>query len=534
MAITRCAVYTRKSSEEGLEQNFNSLHAQREACEAYVLSQKHEGWVLVPTANDDGGFSGGSMERPGLKALLADVEAGLIDTVVVYKVDRLTRSLADFAKMVERFDARSVSFVSVTQAFNITTSMGRLTLNVLLSFAQFEREVTGERIRDKIAASKAKGMWMGGMVPLGYDVVDRALIINPAEADQVRTLFDLYLAGHSVDRVVERAAELNIRSKTRTTAKSGKVTGGTPLGRGSLYAMLGNPIYVGEIGHGDKRYPGQHEALLDRGTWDAAQARLAASRRKAKGTRSAPPALLSGLVRQGDGARMTASHTVKATTRYCYYASDSLRVPARDLDAVVVEALVTHLSTPEMLAGSLHDLTLLTPEVVTAARGMAQALRRAGAAAKRDLLLDLVEQVTLGNDTVITRIRLGMIGLDGHANVIKETELGRAKARLALVVPGARTSTPDRALINIVAQARAWFEDLASGACDTLAAIAQRHGVTTAYVRQHIGAAFLAPDIVAAIVEGRQPRVLTVATLRDLLPLPLDWGEQRTLLAQQN
>ena len=274
----RCAIYTRKSSEEGLEQDFNSLHAQREACEAYVLSQKHEGWRALPTTYDDGGFSGGSLERPGLKKLLEDIASGLIDVVVVYKVDRLTRSLTDFSRIVEIFDKHGVSFVSVTQAFNTTTSMGRLTLNVLLSFAQFEREVTGERIRDKIAASKKKGMWMGGFVPLGFAKKDRSLVIVESEAEVVRTLYRLYLKHGTVAALKQEADWLDLRSKAYDTIAE-PLRGGKPFSRGHLYRILANPLYVGEIDHKGTCYPGQHEPVIDRKTWDAAQAQLKANNR---------------------------------------------------------------------------------------------------------------------------------------------------------------------------------------------------------------------------------------------------------------
>ena len=270
---TLCAIYTRKSSEEGLDQDFNSLHAQREACEAYVASQKHEGWRVLPATYDDGGFSGGSMERPGLERLLADIQSGAVDVVVVYKVDRLTRSLTDFAKIVEIFDRHGVSFVSVTQSFNTTTSMGRLTLNVLLSFAQFEREVTGERIRDKIAASKKKGLWMGGWVPLGYDADGRTLTINEPEAETVRQLFRLYLDLGTVAAVQEEARLRGLTTK-RYVAGNGRQTGGLSFSRGHLYKIVSNPLYVGEIAHRDRRYGGQHPAIVDRATWDAAQAQL--------------------------------------------------------------------------------------------------------------------------------------------------------------------------------------------------------------------------------------------------------------------
>src|SRR3979490_3093400 len=258
----RCAIYTLKSSEEGLEQEFNSLHAQREASEAYILSQRHEGWVVVPSAYDDGGFSGGNLERPGLHRLLADIRAGRIDVIVTYKVDRLTRSLADFARLIEIFDAHHVSFVSVTQQFNTTTSMGRLTLNVLLSFAQFEREVTGERIRDKIAASKQKGMWMGGWVPIGYDRKDRTLTINETEALTVRTIFDLFLKLKNIQRVQIELMRLNLPTKPYATPR-GRAIGGLPCARGHIYKILSNPLYMGEIEHRGVRYPGLHPPLID-------------------------------------------------------------------------------------------------------------------------------------------------------------------------------------------------------------------------------------------------------------------------------
>src|SRR5271169_3971216 len=272
-AIRRCAVYTRKSSEEGLEQDFNSLHAQREASEAFIKSQQGEGWRLVKTAYDDGGLSGGNMERPALQRLLEDIRHGLVDAVVVYKVDRLTRSLADFAKMVELFDARGISFVAVTQQFNTTTSMGRLTLNVLLSFAQFEREVTGERIRDKIAASKRKGMWMGGVPSLGYDIRERRLVVNPTEAKTVRYIYECYLELGCVRQLSKELDKRGIVSKVRVSQKGIK-SGGCRFSRGALYELLANPIYVGEIRHKRERHPGQHEAILDRKLWERVQRKL--------------------------------------------------------------------------------------------------------------------------------------------------------------------------------------------------------------------------------------------------------------------
>jgi DNA invertase Pin-like site-specific DNA recombinase len=312
--MLRCAIYTRKSTDEGLEQEFNSLDAQREACEAYIKSQKHEGWKLLPQHYDDGGYSGGSMDRPALKKLLGEVEAGRVDIIVVYKVDRLSRALSDFARMVELFDKHKVSFVSVTQQFNTTTSMGRLTLNVLLSFAQFEREVTAERIRDKIAASKKKGMWMGSPPPLGYDVQDKKLVINESEAETVRTLFDLYLDLGSVRALKEEADRRGIRTKHRPNSKN---PGNKPFSRGNLYILLNNPLYVSEVRHKAETYPGQHDAIIDRETWIAVQDRLAdnaASRRRPTNEKSSH--LLTGLLFDETGDRLVPTHTNKKGVRF--------------------------------------------------------------------------------------------------------------------------------------------------------------------------------------------------------------------------
>src|ERR1700756_696150 len=314
----RCAIYTRKSSEEGLEQEFNSLEAQREACEAFLCSQRNEGWVLARTHYDDGGFSGGNLERPAAQHLLTDIRAGRIDIVVVYKVDRLTRSLADFARLVELFEAQGLSFVSVTQQFNTTSLMGRLTLNVLLSFAQFEREVTGERIRDKIAASKKKGMWMGGNVPLGYDASARTLVINPAEAETVRRVFTLYRELGCVRRVKEEADRLGLRTKGSTTT-NGTERGGKPFSRGHLYTLLSNPNYTGHKAHKGVLYPGQQAALIDDESWSTVRDQLAANtsnhRRKTKATE---PSLLAGLLVDARGGRLPPSHAVKKGRRYRY------------------------------------------------------------------------------------------------------------------------------------------------------------------------------------------------------------------------
>jgi site-specific DNA recombinase len=315
--IRRCAIYTRKSSEEGLEQDFNSLHAQREACEAFIKSQAGEGWRLVKTAYDDGGLSGATMERPALQRLLSDINQGLIDVVVVYKVDRLTRSLSDFAKMVEMFDSHGVSFVAVTQQFNTTTSMGRLTLNVLLSFAQFEREVTGERIRDKIAASKQKGMWMGGLVPLGYDVIDRRLEVNQSEVQKVLEIFRGYLELGSVRLLMEELDRRGIRSKVRV-AKNGKTSGGNSFSRGALYVLLSNPIYIGEIRHKGIRHPGLHEPVVERELWEKTQLLLRSQAVRGRSRTKAVASPLMGRLFDESGQSLTPSHAVKGERRYRY------------------------------------------------------------------------------------------------------------------------------------------------------------------------------------------------------------------------
>jgi DNA invertase Pin-like site-specific DNA recombinase len=351
-ARLRCAIYTRKSTDDGLEQAFNSLHAQREACEAFVRSQRGNGWVALPMNYDDGGVSGGSLNRPALRALMADIGDRKVDLVVVYKVDRLTRSLADFAKLIELFDTHGVSFVSVTQQFNTTTSMGRLTLNMLLSFAQFEREVTGERIRDKIAASKQKGMWMGGPPPLGYDVADRKLVVNPAEAEVVRTLFRLYLELGNARRLKKEADCLGIITKRRSY--DGRAAGGRPFSRGNLYQLLRNPLYIGEVPHRGKTYPGQHEAIIDRETWDAVQCRLtenAQVRHTDKNTKGS--SLLTGLVYDETGDLLSPSHATKNGRRYRYYISrrimhgpdphgDGWRIPAKELEEAIRRPIARH------------------------------------------------------------------------------------------------------------------------------------------------------------------------------------------------
>ncbi|WP_461496350.1 recombinase family protein, partial [Pyruvatibacter sp.] len=325
MSKIRCAIYTRKSSEEGLEQEFNSLDAQREACAAYIASQKHEGWMLLPENYDDGGLSGGSLERPALKRLLEDIAAGKVDQIIVYKIDRLTRSLADFSKIVDVLDAAEASFVSVTQSFNTATSMGRLTLNMLLSFAQFEREVTAERIRDKIAASKRKGLWMGGSVPMGYDPDGRTLTINSNEAPTIRTLYDLYEQYGTVREVKGQADLLGLKSRQRR-GSDGSVTGGNPFDRGHIHHILTNPIYAGRIRHREKVFDGQHLAIIDPARWDCIQRQLQDGAAKGRARKTAKQrSLLCGKVFDETGDRLTPSHTkTRKGARLRYYVSHRL------------------------------------------------------------------------------------------------------------------------------------------------------------------------------------------------------------------
>jgi site-specific DNA recombinase len=349
----RCAIYTRKSSEEGLEQEFNSLDAQREACNAYISSQRSEGWVALASLYDDGGVSGGTLDRPALKRLLADIESGRVDVVVVYKIDRLSRALMDFTKLVEIFDRNDVTFVSVTQSFNTTTSMGRLTLNILLSFAQFEREVIGERIRDKIAASRKHGMWMGGVVPMGYRVHDRKLVIDEKEAATVRMIFGQFLEFGSTALLAKAVATAGIRGRR-----------GKPLNKGSLYKLLANRTYIGEVTHKSAVYPGQHEPIISRKEWDKVRSVLQVSPRARAGrTRATTPALLKGLIFGPTGTAMSPTHTRRSNRLYRYYVSQSVlkhgpeacpvrRVPAAEIEAAVVDQLRGMLRSPEVIVAT--------------------------------------------------------------------------------------------------------------------------------------------------------------------------------------
>lgn len=568
MTRVRCAIYTRKSSEEGLEQTFNSLDAQREACFSYIESQRHEGWRALSTTYDDGGFSGGTMDRPALTHLLADVEAGRLDTIVVYKVDRLTRSLADFARIVERLEAAGVSFVSVTQQFSTTSSMGRLTLNVLLSFAQFEREVTGERIRDKIAASKRKGMWMGGQVPLGYDLHDRQLLVNPEEADRVRVIFRLYLELQCVHRLTVALETRGLRSKARLH-QTGRTSGGNAFCRGALYAILKNRLYRGEIAHRGAVYSGQQAAVVSPELWDAVQALLAANNQaKRTGVYARDPSLLAGLLFDDRGHRLTPIHTIRRGKRYRYYVSQAVlqkqtaqqgtvcRIPALEIEQHVTQRLEMWLAIGHEL---LDQLALPADDTATRTTMLAgaKAWKNLGTrepAQIRALLLATVRRVTVeetavqmtlsrsGLRTVLVRgtdipptmlaPTRGQEDQDDLLQVSISVRLTRCGGGIRLIVPGesggARTATPNAVLIKAVARARVWYERLLSGEVTSLRAIAREQGVTPRYVGRLLRCAFLAPDLVEAILQGRQPPELTLDRLCN--NLPLDWGAQREAL----
>ena len=417
----RCAIYTRKSSEEGLEQEFNSLHAQREACEAYIASQRSEGWVLVRDQYDDGGVSGGTLERPGLKRLMADIEDGLVDVIVCYKIDRLSRSLADFAKLVEVFDRNGVTFVSVTQQFNTTTSMGRLTLNILLSFAQFEREVTAERIRDKDAASRRKGMWMGGVPPFGYRVENRKLLVDKESAAHVRWIFARFIEIGSGTLLARETAERGIRTQR-----------GNLIDKKYIYRLLNNRAYIGEAVHKGASYPGEHDAIIDADTWDKVRTILKVSpRKRAMHTRAKTPALLKGLIYGPDGAAFSPTHSKKQSRLYRYYVSQTVlkhgagtcpvsRVPAGEIEAAVINQIRIVLRQPEVIAGTwkearVHDSDITEADARAALQMLDPLWDELFPAEQARIVSLLVERVDIGVDALDVRLRT-----DGLAAVARE------------------------------------------------------------------------------------------------------------------
>jgi site-specific DNA recombinase len=494
--ILRCAIYTRKSTEHGLEQEFNSLDAQREACEAYIKSQAFQGWKALPQQYNDPAYSGGNLDRPALKRLLADIEAGKIDVIVVYKIDRLTRSLADFAKLVEAFDAKSVSFVAVTQQFNTTTSMGRLTLNVLLSFAQFERELSAERVRDKVAASRRKGKWTGGTVPLGYEAKDKKLVISKTEAETVRTMFRLYLELGSFGKLVAELERRKIVTKRRNT-KVAKYQGGIPFTYGPLAYFLKNRIYIGETHHGGKWFKGEHQAILDRSTFDRVQELLKSNTVKRKVKFSESGALLQGKLFDDKGNRMGPSFSSKNGVRYRFYVSTALRGRKHKAGSV------TRIPAPEI-------------------EGLIEATLSEKLQAPKDKMLEQVETITVSRG----RIRLALKQTKGKQRSIEIpwTPMPKGTAQV-FTAPEPKVN---QKLVRSTVRAHAWLGDLASGrhaSIEDLAAAADLHPKV---IRQELRLAFLTPDLTRAALNGEAAFELQQIPKR----LPLSWREQHRSIGE--
>ena len=542
----RCAVYTRKSTEEGLEQEFNSLDAQGEACTAYIASQRHEGWTRVKGSYDDGGYSGGNMERPGLKRLLADVATGKVDVIVVYKVDRLTRSLADFARIVDVLDARGASFVSVTQSLNTTTSMGRLTLNVLLSFAQFEREVTGERIRDKIAASKKKGLWMGGPVPLGYRVDARKLVIDEAQAATVRHIFSRYAALGSGRALIEELRADGYRSRQRVMGE--RTIGGVPFQRGMLFAMLANPIYAGQIAHQGEVHEGEHQAIIAPELWQAVQQQIEASRVE----RHSPdnvrhPSMLAGILTDPLGRGMTPSHTRKGGKRYRYYVTHASelregapaahRLPAADMEEAVVQNLCDWLTNARRVRQALaaQDAAIVAAAIAAAERAAQMIQTSYG---RRAIVTGLVERVRLDDGAIRVWLHRPALAARLGAAIASEADLqlisvaikmrqGQA-TKLVLVDATDRDRSVDDRLVRLLAEARAAHRLLTATSEQSIEQVASANQQCRKRFARLLRLAWLAPTIVADICEGKHPRTLTPRVLLET-NLPLDWVAQREL-----
>ena len=533
----RCAIYTRKSTEHNLDLAFNSLDAQREACEAYVKSQAHEGWRLSPEHYDDGGLSGASLDRPALQLLLAQVRQGRVDVIVVYKVDRLTRSLADFAKLVEAFDAHDVSFVSVTQSFNTTSSMGRLTLNVLLSFAQFEREVIGERVRDKIAASKRKGIWVGGPVPLGYKSVDKKLIVVEEEAEQVRTIFRRYLALGSIGLLIVDLHQRGVRPRPRISPDKATIRP-THFMVGPLAHLLKNRFYIGEVAYRGEIHPGEQPPIVDRPLFEAVQARLKDKAVTRGATRSQSPAFLMGLLYDDRGHRMSPSHANKKGVRYRYYVSQALlqnrkgeaggiaRIAASEIEELVVAAIRHRTSSEPSLPTELSDRDLVAlnvERIVLRARHIDITLRTDVSQAHQNLT-DALEGDGEG------------VALDQSAPAPMILQLPwtptSASARKGIAwKPSAKSNLDPQTietLLTAIAKARSWMSDLAEGRVESFHEIALREDKVERHVRFLAPLAFLSPRIIDAIANGNAPTDLTVSTLARTLPH--GWAEQERMI----
>lgn len=518
----RCAIYTRVSTDAGLDQDFNSLGAQREAAEAYIKSQSHEGWQRMPAIYDDGGFSGGSLDRPALQKLLADIKAGLIDIVLVYKVDRLTRSLADFAKLVELFDASNVSFVSVTQAFNTTNSMGRLTLNVLLSFAQFEREVTAERIRDKVLASKKNGIFMGGTVPLGYRVDNRKLVVVPKEAELIRRIFTRYLTLGSIIPLLAELRREGAVTRIRKLA-SGKIMGGVPFTAGPLLYLLKNRVYIGEISHRGQIYTGEHQAILDKASYDAVQSKLAENLVAGHSSGSSY-AMLMGRIFDDRGNVMTPSHSQRKSLRYYYYVSRAF-IEGRKDQAGSIPRVAAHDIEPKIIT-ALKSVT--RPEVPESEARPSQS--------DRQLIEDLVQRVTIGKD----QIRIDLTQSSELADDQKYLEVpwkrkpGRPKREILFAQDDADScqrpikAKTRKSLIRAIALGKRWLQELTTGQMPDIESIAAREERSQRSIQMNLSLAFLAPDIVEAAVAGTLARGIGITKLIELPPL---WSEQRKLLS---
>jgi site-specific DNA recombinase len=522
----RCAIYTRVSTEHGLDQEFNSLDAQYDAASAYIKSQAHAGWTLIKSRYDDGGYSGGSTDRPDLQRLLDDIRARKIDVIVVYKVDRLTRSLADFAKLVELFDAQGVSFVSVTQQFNTTTSMGRLTLNVLLSFAQFEREVTSERIRDKIAASKRKGLWVGGPLPLGYAMKDGKIAVVEDEAERVRLIYRRYLELGGVNELARDLREKDVRTKIRLRA-TGATQGGIPFERGSLFYLLRNRFYIGEVRYKGEILPGEQPAIMERELFDAVQQKLTDQWSHRNHAKTKSDHLLTGLLYDDAGHRMIPTHATKAGIRYRYYASlphlkgesktasvgSVSRIPATGIEDIVVNSVNEHLGArhnqPSSSSIHAHD------------RGV--------------VIAEQVVRIDVHKDRLIVRLKSagdeeGSHSTDDELLSIPWQKPPSRKSRQILIPLGVSRSEvrPTRIerrarLVNAIARGRRWLDEIVSGSVINIGQIATRQKCSVRQVNMTISLAFLAPDLVKAAVEGRLPRGIGVERLRDA---PAEWSRQ--------
>jgi site-specific DNA recombinase len=521
----RCAIYTRVSTEHGLDQEFNSLDAQYDAASAYIKSQTHAGWTLIRSRYDDGGYSGGSTDRPDLQKLLDDIRARKIDVIVVYKVDRLTRSLADFAKLVELFDAHGVSFVSVTQQFNTTTSMGRLTLNVLLSFAQFEREVTSERIRDKIAASKRKGLWVGGTLPLGYEMKDGKIAIVEEEAELVRSIFRRYLELGSVNELLRDLRERNIRTKTRLLS-TGVTRGGIPFGRGALYYVLSNHFYIGEVKYKNEILPGEQPPIMDRALFEAVRQKSLAQWSHRTVVRNKSDHLLTGLLFDDAGHRMIPTHATKAGIRYRYYVSTPIlhggaktastgsvsRIPAADIEDIVVKFLKEHLAAKQ--DGATTSVMPL---------------------GDRGDLAQLVAGIVVHRDRLIVRLKSDIADEasdcpDDRSLSIPWQKPPSKRSRQILLPHNASRSDvrPEQFerrahLVSAIARGRRWLDDVVSGRVTSVAQLCAREKCSVRQVNMTISLAFLAPNLVKAAVEGRLPRGIGVERLRDP---PTEWSRQ--------